>query len=68
MIQYTGSMGSTLNGLGVSMNREELDFLNYDFSRAAIGDEVSFGYFTPNSSMGQDIAPAMTLRICVSKP
>ena len=57
MIQYTGSMGSTLNGLGVSMNREELDFLHYDFSRAAISGEVSFGYFTPNTSMGQETAP-----------
>ena len=57
MIQYTGTMGSTLNGLGVSMNRDELDFLQYDFQSAAIRGEVSFGYFTPNSSMGQDIAP-----------
>lgn len=57
MIQYTGTMGSTLNGLGVSMNREELDFLYYDFARAAIGGEVSFGYFTPNTSMGQETAP-----------
>ena len=27
MIQYTGTMGSTLNALGISANREELDYL-----------------------------------------
>lgn len=57
MIQYTGTMGSTLNALGISANREELDYLQYDFDRAAIGGEVSFDYFTPNTSMGQDVAP-----------
>ncbi|MDE7335172.1 MAG: DUF4981 domain-containing protein, partial [Muribaculaceae bacterium] len=57
MIQYTGTMGSTLNALGVSANREELDYLHYDFDRAAIGGEVSFGYFDPNLSMGQETAP-----------
>ncbi len=57
MIQYTGTMGSTLNALGVSANREELDYLHYDFDRAAIGGEVSFGYFDPNISMGQEAAP-----------
>ncbi len=57
MIQYTGTMGSTLNGLGISAAREELDYLHYDFDRAAIGGEVSFGYFDPNTSMGQEVAP-----------
>lgn len=57
MIQYTGNMGSTLNAVGISIDREELDYLHYDFDRAAIGGEVSFDYFTPNTSMGQDEAP-----------
>ncbi len=57
MIQYTGTMGSTLNALGVSANREELDYLHYDFDRAAIGGEVSFGFFDPNITMGQETAP-----------
>ncbi|MDE6484184.1 MAG: DUF5074 domain-containing protein [Duncaniella sp.] len=57
MIQYTGTMGSTLNALGISSNREELDYLHYDFERAAIGGEVSFGFFDPNLSMGQETAP-----------
>lgn len=57
MVQYTGTMGSTLNGLGISADREELDYLHYDFDRAAIGGEVSFGFFEPNTSMGQEEAP-----------
>ena len=57
MIQYTGNMGSTLNALGVSPNRDELNYLHYDFDRAAIRGEVSFGYFDPNISMGQENAP-----------
>ncbi len=57
MIQYTGTMGSTLNALGISANREELDYLHYDFDRAAIGGEVSFGFFEPNTTMGQETAP-----------
>lgn len=57
MIQYTGTMGSTLNGLGVGAGRDNLNYLHYDFDRAAIGGEVSFGYFTPNTGMGQEEAP-----------
>ena len=57
MIQYTGTMGSTLDGVGISAWREELDYLKYDFDRAAIGGEVSFGYFEPNTTMGQETAP-----------
>ncbi len=67
MIQYTGSMGSTLNALGVSAAREELDYLHYDFDRAAIGGEVSFGYFQPNLSMGQEVAPGYEAeQMCIS--
>lgn len=57
MIQYTGTMGSTLNGLGISPGRDNLNYLHYDFDRAAIGGEVSFGFFEPNTSMGQESAP-----------
>lgn len=66
MIQYTGTMGSTLNSLGISANREELDYLYYDFDRAAIGGEVSFGFFEPNTSMGQETAPGYAAeQMCV---
>lgn len=57
MIQYTGSMGSTLNGFGMAPDRSVLDGLAYDFDNAALAGEVSFGYFTPETSMGQDEAP-----------
>lgn len=57
MIQYTGTMGSTLNGLGISPQRGNLDELQYDFERAAVSGEVSFGYFEPNTTMGQEDVP-----------
>lgn len=57
LVQYTGSMGSTLNGVGLSKDRSFLADLKYDFDRAAVGGEVNFDYFTPNTSMGQTDAP-----------
>lgn len=57
LVQYTGSMGSTLDGIGISANRKLLDHLEYDFQSAAIDGQVSFGYFEPNSLMGQTSAP-----------
>lgn len=65
MIQYTGSMGSTLNALGVSKGRKELDYLCYDFSHAVEAGEVSFGYFEPMVGMGQESVPGMeTEKMC----
>lgn len=57
LTQYTGSMGSTINGLGISSGRDVLNYLEYDFDEAAVNGAVSFGYFSPNTSMGQDTAP-----------
>lgn len=57
MIQYTGTMGSTLNALGVSPQREELDYLLYDFTMASVSSYISFGYYDPNFTMGQESAP-----------
>ncbi|MDE6338894.1 MAG: Ig-like domain-containing protein [Muribaculaceae bacterium] len=57
MIQYTGTMGSTLNALGISRDREELNYLQYDFEGASVAGEISFGFFDPNSAMGQETAP-----------
>lgn len=57
MIQYTGTMGSTLDALGISARREELDRLVYDFPAAAAAPEISFGFYAPNMAMGQDGAP-----------
>lgn len=57
LVQYTGSMGSTLDGIGLSASRKLLDHLEYDFRSAAIDGQVSFGYFEPNTMMGQITAP-----------
>ena len=57
LVQYTGSMGSTLDGIGLSKGRKLLDYLEYDFQKAAIDGQVSFGYFEPNTMMGQTSAP-----------
>lgn len=55
LIQYTGSMGYTLDGVGLSKNRSLTDCLYFDFDEAK--DAVSFDYFNPNTMMGQTGAP-----------
>ena len=57
LVQYTGTMGSTLNGLGLSDDREELDYLIYDYAGASVSGDVSFGYTYLNTAMGQDGTP-----------
>lgn len=57
LVQYTGSMGSTLDGVGLSQDRVHLSHLEYDFQSAAVEGQVSFGYFEPNTMMGQTTAP-----------
>ena len=57
LVQYTGSMGSTLDGVGLSKERTHLSHLEYDFQSAAVEGQVSFGYFEPNTMMGQTSAP-----------
>lgn len=55
LVQYTGTMGSTLNGVGLSDGRELCDYLIYDFEGAKTGS--SFDFYNPNTSLGQDMAP-----------
>lgn len=55
LIQYTGTMGSTLNGIGLSDGRGLCDHLIYDFEGAKEGS--SFDFYNPNISMGQTDAP-----------
>lgn len=58
MTQFTGSMGSTLNGLGYAASIETLlDNLEYDFDGATQDAKISFGFFEPNTSMQQTSAP-----------
>ena len=58
MTQYTGNMGSTVNGVGIATDRNELlGYLRYDFEGASTSDRVSFGYYEPETFMGQTSAP-----------
>lgn len=58
MTQYTGNMGSTVNGVGIATDRNELlNNLRYDFEGASTSDQVSFGYYEPETMMGQTSAP-----------
>lgn len=56
-IQFTGSMGCTLDGLGVSTGNSVLDYLKYDYDSAAKDPYISFGYDEPSTLMGQTWAP-----------
>lgn len=56
LIQYTGAMGSTLDGIGLSDGREEFCAnLVYDFAGAVNGS--SFDFYNPNVMLGQTEAP-----------
>lgn len=64
LTQYTGDMGNTVCGLGYAPDIANLIAnLNYDFDGAcsmaypAEGFNISFGFFEPNTSMGQTSAP-----------
>ena len=58
LIQYTGGMGYTLDGIGYApdVNRM-LDGLYFDYDAAAEDGNISFGYVYPNTGMGQTSAP-----------
>lgn len=56
LIQYTGNMGSTLNGIGLTDGRDALcDYLVYDFEGAKDGS--AFDFYNPNTSLGQTDVP-----------
>ena len=59
--QYTGWMGSTVDGIGFSFPGEDglAGRIAYDFEGASSDPRVSFDYFTPNELMGQTSAPGM---------
>ncbi|MEE0978281.1 MAG: hypothetical protein UH625_02625 [Muribaculaceae bacterium] len=58
LVQFTGSMGSTLNGLGYASDVTALiDNISYDFDHAKDDSRISFGFITPNKAMGQTKAP-----------
>ena len=56
LIQYTGNMGSTLNGIGLTDGRDALcNYLVYDFEGAKDGS--AFDFYNPNTSLGQTDVP-----------
>lgn len=56
--QYTGWMGSTLDGIGYGPSTDAmLEALSFDFDGATEDGRISFGYFNPNTGMGQTSAP-----------
>ncbi|MDE6234793.1 MAG: hypothetical protein K2M56_03485 [Muribaculaceae bacterium] len=57
--QFTGPMGSTVDGIGYFDPEGEhlADHLEFDFENACKDDKISFDYFTPNSAMNQTKAP-----------
>ncbi|MDE6756694.1 MAG: hypothetical protein K2J66_06075 [Muribaculaceae bacterium] len=58
LIQMTGDMGYTLDGVGYSdPSNELLASIYYDFDGAAEDSRISFGFYTPNTVMNQTSAP-----------
>lgn len=67
--QYTGSMGSTVDGIGFSFpdSGSVLDNLTFDFAAAREDSRISFDYFTPNTLMGQKSAPGNLTSVYCSR-
>ncbi len=57
LTQYTGSMGSTLCGVGYSMNQDLLKHIFFNFDKAKEFEFINFDYYNPSSFMGQKEAP-----------
>ncbi|MDE5957780.1 MAG: hypothetical protein K2G78_05675 [Muribaculaceae bacterium] len=58
LIQMTGDMGYTLDGVGYcAPGRELLHAMTYDLDGAAADPRISFGFYEPNTYMGQTSAP-----------
>ena len=55
--QYTGSMGSTLCGVGYSLNQEILKHVFFNFDKAKTFEFINFDYYNASSFMGQTEAP-----------
>ena len=57
LTQYTGSMGSTLCGVGYGLNQEVLNHVFFNFEKAKDFEFINFDYYNVNSLMGQTEAP-----------
>ncbi len=57
LTQYTGSMGSTLCGVGYGLNQTVLNHVFFNFEKARTFEFINFDYYSPSSFMGQTEAP-----------
>ncbi|MDE6269683.1 MAG: DUF5074 domain-containing protein, partial [Muribaculaceae bacterium] len=57
LTQYTGSMGSTLCGVGYSLNQDVLKHIFFNFDKAKDFEFINFDYYEVNAFMGQTMAP-----------
>lgn len=57
LTQYTGSMGSTLCGVGYGLNQSVLSHVFFNFEKARTFEFINFDYYESNSFMGQTEAP-----------
>ncbi|MBD5179725.1 MAG: DUF5074 domain-containing protein [Bacteroidales bacterium] len=57
LTQYTGSMGSTLCGVGYGLNQSVLPNVFFNFEKAKSFEFINFDYYEVNSLMGQTSAP-----------
>lgn len=58
LIQYTGGMGYTLDGIGYASDvNKMLDGIWFDYDSAVDDGNINFGYVYPNTGMGQTAAP-----------
>lgn len=57
LTQFTGSMGSTLCGVGYSLNQSVLNKVFFNFEKAKTFEFINFDYYEANDFMGQTTAP-----------
>ena len=57
LIQFTGGLGSTLDGVGYSENNSILNEIRYNYQEASTDPYVMFGFSSPNTLMGQTSSP-----------
>lgn len=55
--QYTGWMGNTVCGIGYSKDHVISDFLEFDFNSAREDPNISFNWFSANTTLGQTSVP-----------
>lgn len=57
LTQFTGSMGSTVDGIGMSCGQKVLDNVFFDFEKAKNFEFINFDYYNADALYGQKEAP-----------